>query len=70
MTHVAYELDMDADTVRRLVRDGIFPAGIVRPGESSPRWTRRDLAYMAYRLEQSGRFTQEKAAKPTSKVDD
>lgn len=49
-------LDMDRRTFSRNVAAGLFPVGLVRPGEKRPKWDSKDLEFMQYLLTRSERL--------------
>lgn len=55
-TEISRILDMNSKTFRRNVEKGLFPHGVVRPGEKLPRWSEDDLRDMQYRFVNAHRF--------------
>lgn len=49
-------LAMNVRVFRRLVEEGVFPAGTQRRGEKVLRWSRTDVAVMQYLLANDRRF--------------
>jgi hypothetical protein len=57
LNKVVIILGMDPRVFRRLIRDKVFPVGVVRPGEKQPKWSSRDLKWMQQRMAMEPRFT-------------
>jgi hypothetical protein len=50
-------LGMDRRIFNANLRAGVFPDGIMRPGEGALKWTSRDVAWMQYRMKAHWRFS-------------